>query len=223
MRLPYKKKNRLYLISHLSKWVVLLMTFLFAIVFLLSVGTGIFYFFLLFSLPGMLLFLLAYHMKRYAGATAISIISFVLSVLIENSSSGLYPENQSIIVYPAIIALVFFTLIIASVLMVKFSPKSKDALRQRLWTIVYNAILLLFFFVSLQFTTEMPCGSGPSEFTKIYIPLLLVIFLSLIFYPLALLIHKCEIIKRDSTTDLGLSLLFWGTFVAYPAHVDNIY
>ena len=199
-------------------WIIALMVFIFAAVFLISLGTDIFYFFLFFSLPGILLFPLAFHLKRYAGAAAISFISLVLGALMANDALSWYEENQAIKYYPAIITLDFLILTIASALMAFSSPKSKEIFRQRLWTIIYNVILAVIFFVSLLFTIAFSCESTPSIFVLIYLPLLVVIILAVIASPIARVIHRCKLITRDSITNLALSLLFWGMFMAYPSY-----
>ncbi len=205
-------------VQDLPKWIIAFMVFLFIAVILVSLGTDIFYFFLFFSLPGMLLFLLAFYIKRYAGAAAISFISLVLSALMVNSSWSWYEENQAIKYYPIIVALDFFILTLISAKMALSSTNSKDVLRERLWTIVYNAILLPILLISLQFTTEVPCGSAPPEFIQLYLPLLLAVILAFIPALLVPAIHKCNLTNRNSITNLALSLLFWGIYMAYPSY-----
>ncbi len=202
-----------------NDWIIALMAFIFTAVFLVSLGTDIFYFFLFFSLPGMLLFLLAFYLKRYVGAAAISFISLVLSALMANSSWSWYEENQAIKYYPIIVAIDFFILTLISAKMSLSTHRSKDVLRERLWTIVYNAILLPLLLISLQFTTEVPCGSAPSEFIQLYLPLLLAVIIALIAALLVTATHKCNLINKNSTTNLALSLLFWGIFIAYPSYM----
>ena len=212
MELTRRGLNERFLIN----WIIALMVFIFAAVFLISLGTDIFYFFLIFGVPGMILFLLVFYLKRYAGAAAISFISLVLSALMANDALSWYEENQAIKYYPVIITLDFLILTIASALMALSSPKSKEIFRQRFWTIIYNVILAVIFFISLLFTIAVPCGSSPSIFVLIYLPMLVVIILAVIASPIARVIHRCKLITRDSTINLALSLLFWGIFMTYP-------